>query len=110
MKKSFRYNPILSVEIVYGNSVIEQGLALSVPEIFRRMVLGEIPDCSGNAEYDDQNSESVDPLNRLGLTLEESLDIQKAAETELTNYMQSKQKEKNENNSSPVVHGEDSSE
>ena len=88
MKKNNRYVPTLSLERPQGQSLTEQGLALSVPEIFRKMVLGELPNYGDiQGEYDDEDSSGVDPLNVGGLTLEEYNDLQEAN----TEYLKSVQ-------------------
>lgn len=88
MKKQSKYAPILSAESPQGVSLCEQGLALSIPEIFQRMVLGEMPDMPDTlGEYDTYGDDlpEIDPMNCQGLTLDDYQDLKESN----TSYLES---------------------
>lgn len=78
MKKVCKYAAICKAETPQGVSLTSQGLSLSVPEIFQRMVLGQYPEFQDLSDYetDDPNKATLDPLNVQGMTLEEAFALQ----------------------------------
>lgn len=78
MKKVSKYAAICKAETPQGVSLTSPGLALSVPEIFQRMVLGQYPQFDDFSDYesDDPNKVTLDPLNCQGLTLDEAFALQ----------------------------------
>lgn len=82
MKKYNLHNPNLTTEVVDPSSETVKGQALSVYELYQKMIVGSI-DAAGYVhpvEYDENpDIDNPDPLNTFGTTLDEVEDAQREA-------------------------------
>lgn len=82
MKKFNVHNPYLSTEIVDPTSDTIKGQALSVYELYQKMIVGSI-DAAGYVhpvEYDENpDIDNPDPLNTFGTTIDEVEEAQREA-------------------------------